>query len=444
MDGQAAGTDVVIVGGGLAGLTAASYLARAGKTVTLLEQSSRLGGRAASQQYEGFWFNRGIHALYTGGAASEVLEDLGIRYPHGKPGPTFVLEHRKLHAFPADPITLVRSRLLGTRDKLELLRVLVGLGRADPRQLAGISVKDWIASAARRPRVRRLLTAVARPFVYSPALDLVSAEVFVAKLQRALRHPVHYVDGGWQTLVEALRGAAVDAGARLLPGTAVEAVEHHAGHAHGVRLRSGELISAHAVVVATSPGAAVRLLDEGSAAGLRRAVDRRMAVRVACLDVALRRLPNRRHPVVFDAEQARLLSAQSLYAQVAPAGAAMVAAFKQLDPRCDGDPAADERDLEDMLDTVQPGWRDVLVKRIYLPRIKAVGMLPLARDGGFGGRPGPGAAGIDGLYLAGDWIGDEGFLVDASLASARRAAWLILEDRPRAGQRSEEPALAVV
>ena len=36
--------------------------------------------------------------------------------------------------------------------------------------------------------------------------------------------------------------------------------------------------------------------------------------------------------------------------------------------------------------------------------------------------------GIDGLYLAGDWVGPEGFLVDASVASARRAAELALED----------------
>lgn len=38
--------DVVIVGGGMAGLAAAAYLARAGKTVTLFEKAVNLGGRA--------------------------------------------------------------------------------------------------------------------------------------------------------------------------------------------------------------------------------------------------------------------------------------------------------------------------------------------------------------------------------------------------------------
>ncbi|GER92269.1 hypothetical protein KDW_64310 [Dictyobacter vulcani] len=38
-------TDVVIVGGGLAGLAAACYLARGGASVQLYEKSARLGGR---------------------------------------------------------------------------------------------------------------------------------------------------------------------------------------------------------------------------------------------------------------------------------------------------------------------------------------------------------------------------------------------------------------
>jgi phytoene dehydrogenase-like protein len=62
-----------------------------------------------------------------------------------------------------------------------------------------------------------------------------------------------------------------------------------------------------------------------------------------------------------------------------------------------------------------------------MPRIEAASALPLAKDGGFVSRPGSQVPGIANLYLAGDWVGPEGFLVDASIASARRAAQMVSE-----------------
>jgi phytoene dehydrogenase-like protein len=157
-------------------------------------------------------------------------------------------------------------------------------------------------------------------------------------------------------------------------------------------------------------------------------VDGLVPARIACLDVALRRLPVPDRPVVQDLDSPRFMSAQSVYSRVAPEGGALVISFKQLDPRHPGDPREDERDLEDLLDAAQPGWRDVLLRRQYLPRIEAAGTLPLAKEGGFAGRPDCRVPGIVDLYLAGDWVGPEGFLVDASMASARRAARLLIDD----------------
>jgi phytoene dehydrogenase-like protein len=420
--------DVVVIGGGMAGLTAACYIARAGAGVTLFENAPYLGGRAATRRFDGFLFNRGGHALYTGGAASRVFEELGITYAHGIPKDTCVLQRGKLSPFPADPLGLLRTDVLDARDKVALVRLFVALGAAKPRALAKMSIQELFDLKIRRPQLRRLMMALARTFVYSTALDLVSAELFVEKFQRSLRHPVHYVDGGWRTLVDELRAAAERAGARIVSDAHIEGVELRGDHARGVRLRDGSIVQTSAVVVATGPRDAAKLVDGGEHPAMRRIVDGLTPARIACLDVALERLPVPDFPVVQDLDGPRFMSAQSVYSRVAPEGSALIIAFKQLDPRYPGDPREDERDLEDLLEAAQPGWRGVLVRRQYLPRIEAVGTLPTARDGGFASRPGPRVPGLDNLYLAGDWVGAEGFLVDASMASAQRAAQLMLED----------------
>jgi phytoene dehydrogenase-like protein len=420
--------DVVVIGGGMAGLTAACYIARAGAGVTLFENAPYLGGRAATRRFDGFLFNRGGHALYTGGAASRVFEELGITYAHGIPKDTCVLQRGKLSPFPADPLGLLRTDVLDARDKVALVRLFVALGAAKPRALAKMSIQELFDLKIRRPQLRRLMMALARTFVYSTALDLVSAELFVEKFQRSLRHPVHYVDGGWRTLVDELRAAAERAGARIVSDAHIEGVELHGDHAQGVRLRDGSIVQTSAVVVATGPRDAAKLVDGGEHPAMRRIVDGLTPARIACLDVALERLPVPDFPVVQDLDGPRFMSAQSVYSRVAPEGSALIIAFKQLDPRYPGDPREDERDLEDLLEAAQPGWRGVLVRRQYLPRIEAVGTLPTARDGGFASRPGPRVPDLDNLYLAGDWVGAEGFLVDASMASAQRAAQLMLED----------------
>jgi len=86
-------TDLVVIGGGLAGLAAAALAARQGRRVRLFEKAGELGGRASTQLKEGFAFNVGPHALYRGGAAMRVLAQLGVT-PQGAPGSRRSMRHR--------------------------------------------------------------------------------------------------------------------------------------------------------------------------------------------------------------------------------------------------------------------------------------------------------------------------------------------------------------
>src|SRR6267378_8695558 len=77
--------NVVIVGGGIAGLAASIYLARGGRTVTLFEKRRYLGGRAVTHLRHGYRFNLGPHAFYRSGPGAHVLRELGIPIRGGSP-----------------------------------------------------------------------------------------------------------------------------------------------------------------------------------------------------------------------------------------------------------------------------------------------------------------------------------------------------------------------
>ena len=70
--------EVIIVGGGIAGLTAAAYLARAGKRTLLVEKQEKCGGLVNSFMHNGFIFDGGVRALENSGVLFPMLNDLGI------------------------------------------------------------------------------------------------------------------------------------------------------------------------------------------------------------------------------------------------------------------------------------------------------------------------------------------------------------------------------
>jgi phytoene dehydrogenase-like protein len=70
--------DAIIVGGGIAGLTSATYLARAGKKILLIEKNHELGGLVNSFERDGFVFDAGVRAILDAGIIRTMLKDLNI------------------------------------------------------------------------------------------------------------------------------------------------------------------------------------------------------------------------------------------------------------------------------------------------------------------------------------------------------------------------------
>ncbi|CAG5067788.1 Renalase [Dyadobacter sp. CECT 9623] len=69
--------DVIIIGAGLAGLTAAKVLKAAGKSVKILEASDRPGGRVRTEKVEGFLLDRGFQVLLTAYPETQRFLDYG-------------------------------------------------------------------------------------------------------------------------------------------------------------------------------------------------------------------------------------------------------------------------------------------------------------------------------------------------------------------------------
>lgn len=420
---------VVVIGGGVAGLAAAALVARRGRTVRLFEQSHSLGGRAQTKQQDGFYLNIGPHALYRGGRGIEVLRELGVE-PRGRVpsvSGAFAIKDGVKHTFPAGAVSLLTTSLFGLSAKLEAARFLATIGRIDVSRFLNVSVRDWLDQTLTHSEVKDFVLAAVRVATYTNAPELVSAGTAIEQLQKAFATSVLYLDGGWQTLVDGLRESAVQAGVIIETGTRIEAVTREpSGAVEGVRLADGRDVRASTVLIASSPTAAVRLVQDADRTSLKQWADQSVPVKAACLDVALSALPRPKATFALGVDRPLYLSVHSATAQLAPEGGALIQTAKYLPPDHRGSAEEVERELEGSLDLVQPGWRDAVVYRRFLPDMIVMNALPLASHGGARGRPGPEITDAPGLFVAGDWVGEEGLLVDASLASAKLAADMIV------------------
>jgi phytoene dehydrogenase-like protein len=143
---RSSSADVIVVGGGLAGLSAAALIARAGRSVIVVEQTGHPGGRASTQVRDDIHWNLGPHALYCAGHAFGLFKDLGIPFSGRFPNPGRGLRVNGDSSFPipAGLASLIGTRLLTIREKWRLARLLMTLARFDSQPFDGVSLRDWL------------------------------------------------------------------------------------------------------------------------------------------------------------------------------------------------------------------------------------------------------------------------------------------------------------
>ena len=254
--------EVVVVGAGLAGLTAARQLHRAGRDVVLLEASDGVGGRVRTDLVDGFLLDRGFQVVLTAYPELEAQLDLAaLQLRYFEPG-ALVWDGTRMHLV-GDPIrrpgTLLRTGIAhvgSTADKLRLLRLRNRLRRTTaPDLLRQPDVPTLVALEA-QGFSRRMIDQFFRPFVGGIQLDpslQTSRRMFDVILKSLFAGAAAVPAAGMGAIPEQL--AAHLPPDRLHLDTAVTSVS-----AGGVGVAGDRFISAERIIVAVEGPVASVLL----------------------------------------------------------------------------------------------------------------------------------------------------------------------------------------
>ena len=280
---------VIIVGGGLAGLSAGAYARASGFETTIVEHNLALGGVCTAWPRGAYTVDGCIHWL-TGGPFLRLYEELGI-----VPAVELrTLEHWATWRDAQDGTTVSITRdfdalardlhALGPDDASEIARVLQMAGRfpemtppgiEQPPELATVreqlaSLWEMRASLGILAHFRKPIDVWAREHIHSEALrrffvGLVPAEapalllgMIFGYLKRGyLSRPV----GGTARFRDALIGSYQRLGGKAILHATVDEILVDDGRAQGVRLADGTILTADAVISTSStPETVLRLL----------------------------------------------------------------------------------------------------------------------------------------------------------------------------------------
>ena len=366
-------SQVTVVGGGMAGLTAAICAAEEGAEVDLHESRSQLGGRARSAAGPRKT-NFGPHAAYPSLPMWRWLDERDLLPPLAPP----IRRGIKLR---------VDGRLRGGTPLL-----LLKAGRHRRKQApADLSFRDW-ASIELGEQTAEALCGMAGAFTFDYDPGRLSAQFVWDRLRGIYMPPqVRFIEGGWTQLVDGLEKRARHLGVRIHLSSRVEA------------------LPAPPVIVATELADAASLLGDNSL--------RWTGTRTVLIDAALS--PKRRDPAaVFDCDNRALIERYTAADRtLAPPGEELVQAHVGIRPHEDVDEATAR--LHEGFETAFPDWRarEVWSRRQVIENRAGALDLP-----GTTWRDRPQIQRRGGVFVAGDMMAAPGILSEVAVASGRAAA----------------------
>jgi glycine/D-amino acid oxidase-like deaminating enzyme len=262
--------DVIVVGAGLAGLSAARHLEAAGRSVLVLDGASEVGGRMRTDRVDGWLLDHGFQVFDSGYPEPRRLlgdfSDLALRpLPNG----ALVRLGERFHRLgdprqrPADLLGALRAPIGSLRDKAALAALLLRVRLSRGNRLLDRPERSAYAAFRAAGISETTIDAFLRPFLAGVLLEeeLSTSSRYVELVLRAFSR-------GRQMLPAAGIGAIPAALAAPLAdvriGAQVDWVEPRAVMVQGQRL------TAATVIVATDPAAAASLVPTIEPVKMRR------------------------------------------------------------------------------------------------------------------------------------------------------------------------------
>ncbi|MBL4889705.1 MAG: protoporphyrinogen oxidase [Candidatus Lindowbacteria bacterium] len=179
--------NVCIIGGGIAGLTAAFKLSSQNCKFTLLESSERAGGVIGSSTDQGFLVERGPNSfLNTSANLEEMINSLGLESQRISPSKDasnrFIVKRRKPIALPRGPINFLSTPLFSSLAKARIVAEPFTSNSTDDNE----SVSDFI----KRRLGKEVLNYAVEPFVagiYAGNPDLLCMKHAFPKLHKMVK-----------------------------------------------------------------------------------------------------------------------------------------------------------------------------------------------------------------------------------------------------------------